>query len=268
MRLMEKVTAPGLLAQKGSGRGLSCLTAYDFTFAQLADEAGVDMILVGDSLANTMLGFETTLGADLDAMVHHTAAVCRGVKHALVIADMPFGSYQASEEKAVESAVALMRAGAGAVKLEGAYTGAIRAILKAGIPVMGHLGFTPQSVHAFGGHKMQGKGETGENVLADAKALDEAGVFGMVLELIPSALAEKITAAVAAVTIGIGAGAQCDGQVQVMHDLLGLSAVIYRHAMAYTDLRKSVLQAFSQFTQDVSNHTLIEPGIAVENSKK
>lgn len=249
--MKNRQTAPSILAKKGSGEGVVVLTAYDAAFGSLADEAGVDIILVGDSVANTCLGFSSTVSATLEMMVHHTAAVCRAVQNALVVADMPFGSYGSSVAQAVDSAVELMRAGAGAVKLEGVYLEEIRAIIKAGIPVMGHCGMTPQSVHNFGGHKVQGKGDAGKKVLADATELSKAGCFATVLELIPSELGQEITQKVSNITIGIGAGPHTDGQVQVLHDMLGLSPMKFRHAKAYCDGRSITLQAMQDYARAV-----------------
>lgn len=231
--MADRVTAPMFRSMKTDGRRIVVVTAYDACTASLAEAAGVDAILVGDSVGNVALGMPTTLQMSLEAMVHHTAAAARGATRCLIIADMPFGSYQASDAHAVESAVALIKAGAEAVKVEGAYDDRVRAILRAGIPVMGHLGLTPQSIHAFGGHKVQGKGESADAIRRAAKALDDAGVFGMVLELVPGQLALEITQQVSCPTIGIGAGKGCDGQVQVFHDVVGLTRRIYKHAHAY-----------------------------------
>ncbi len=219
---------------KAAGSKVVCITAYDSTTARIADLAGADLILVGDSVANTMLGLETTLEVDLAAMVHHTRAVATSVIHALLVSDMPFGSYQGSSSQAVDSAVALMKAGAHAVKLEGDYTEAIEAICKAGIPVMGHVGMTPQSVHTFGGFKVQGK-DNGAQILNAATSIAKAGVFSMVIELVPANLAMEITKAVDCPTIGIGAGPHCDGEIQVFHDIVGLSPSVFRHSKKYCE---------------------------------
>ncbi len=247
----DKVTAPEVRAMKNGGRRVVCVTAYDAVTGALVDEAGVDIALVGDSVGNVVLGYSSTIPVSLDEMARHTAAAARGVRRALLVADMPFGSYQSSPAQAVESAVTLVKAGAEAVKIEGAYCEAAGAILRAGIPVMGHVGMTPQSVHAFGGHRVQGKGESGKAVLRDAQALDEVGVFAIVLELVPRRLAAEITECVGAVTIGIGAGPDCDGQVQVFHDIMGLSERPYRHSKVFTNGRESFLTGLRAFAEEV-----------------
>lgn len=236
---------------KARGEKVVCVTAYDTPTAQMADAAGVDVVLVGDSVGNVVLGYESTVPVTMAEMLHHTRAVVRGVGHALVVADMPFGSYQASTESAVNAAVECMKAGAQAVKLEGAYPEAVRAMVRAGIPVMGHVGMTPQSVHAFGGFRVQGKGEEGKVVIDAAKALDEAGVFAMVLELIPSELARTISATVACPTIGIGAGVGCDGQIQVFHDVMGLSTFRLRHAKRYVEGYSLMVDGLKQYADEV-----------------
>lgn len=233
------------------GDAIVCVTAYDAVTGTVADEAGVDLILVGDSVGNVVLGYETTLPVTLDHMLHHVAAVRRGVHGTFLVADMPFGSYQSSAAQAVDSAVALMRVGAEAVKLEGAYVEQIAAIVAAGIPVMGHVGMTPQSVNAFGGFKMQGKGEAGADVLAAALAIQEAGAFSIVLELIPSPLAQSITSSLEIPTIGIGAGPFCDGQIQVFHDLVGLSPQVFRHAKRYMNGREAFANALNAYVGEV-----------------
>jgi 3-methyl-2-oxobutanoate hydroxymethyltransferase len=230
----SKITAPDVFRMKGSGDKVVCITAYDSTTARIADKAGADLILVGDSVANTLLGLETTLGVDLATMVHHTRAVASSVSHALLVADMPFGSYQSSVAQAVDSAIELVKAGAHAVKLEGEYAEAIEAICKAGIPVMGHVGMTPQSVHSFGGFRVQGK-DNKEIVLEAARSVDRAGVFSMVIELVPAGVAKEITEMVICPTIGIGAGPNCDGEIQVFHDIVGLSPNVFRHSKRYCD---------------------------------
>lgn len=256
--MSEKITAPKVLGMKGQ-RKVVCLTAYDVTFARLADEAGVDLILVGDSLGNVMLGHDTTLPVTIEDMAHHTKAVRRGVTRALLVADLPFGSYQESTAQAVRSSVALMRAGAEAVKLEGDYPEAVEALVKAGIPVMGHVGFTPQSVNRFGGFKVQGRGEGGADVESVAQRLDSAGVFATVLELIPAALASTISGSVANPTIGIGAGAGCDGQIQVLHDVLGLSQGAFKHAKRYLDGATLIAEALKHYAADVRSASFPGP---------
>ncbi len=249
--MAARITAPLVRRMKAKGEKVVCVTAYDFPSARLADQAGVNLILVGDSLGNVVLGYENTLAVDLAAMVHHTAAAARGVHRALLVADLPFGSYQASKEQAVHSAVALVKAGAQAVKPEGADLETVHAILNAGIPVMGHVGMTPQSVHRFGGFKVQGKGEEGDRILAEARALDEAGVFAIVLELIPMALAKRISEGIDCPTIGIGAGPHCDGQVQVLHDVLGLGSEMFKHTKRYLEGGGLIGDALQQYAAEV-----------------
>jgi 3-methyl-2-oxobutanoate hydroxymethyltransferase len=247
----DKVTAPKVRAMRRKGERIVCLTAYDAIFGEMADSAGVDVVLVGDSVGNTALGYETTIPVTLDEMAHHTRATHRGVKRALLVADLPFGSYQSSVAQAVSSAVTLIKAGAEAVKLEGDYTEAIVAIVKAGIPVMGHVGMTPQSVNAFGGPKVQGKSEDGESILAAAKAVEKAGAFAIVLELIPADLAVRITEALNIPTIGIGAGLGCSGQIQVLYDILGFSKMSFRHAKAYTEGYRCLADALARYALEV-----------------
>jgi 3-methyl-2-oxobutanoate hydroxymethyltransferase len=247
----DKVTALRLKAMKHRSEKIVCVTAYDAYFGRLMDEAGVDVVLVGDSLGNVLLGYETTVPVTLDQMVHHTAAVRHGVKRAMLVADMPFGSYQSSVSQCVDSAVALMKAGAEAVKLEGGYYDEIAALVKAGIPVMGHLGMTPQSVNKFGGFKVQGKGAEGRSVIDSAKALEQAGAFSMVLELIPGNLASDVTAEVGIPTIGIGAGPCCDGQIQVMHDILGMSNLEFKHAKRFIEGERLLLEGLRAYTESV-----------------
>lgn len=211
---------------KKQGKKLTMLTAYDYSTAKLFDEAGVDSMLVGDSLGMTMLGYDSTLPVTMEDMIHHTKAVVRGAKNALVVGDMPYMSYHLSVQQAVENAGRFIKeAGAQAVKLEGgaAFCPEIEAITRASIPVVGHLGLTPQSINAFGGFKVQGKSEeAARKIIEDAQALEAAGAFAIVLECVPAKLAEIITAKVAVPTIGIGAGAGCDGQVLVYQDMLGM----------------------------------------------
>jgi len=247
--MSDKVTAPRIRAMKGRERIVS-ITAYDAPMAKLADEAGVDFILVGDSVGDVVLGYPTTIPVTLEEILHHTRAVRRGVSRALLVADMPFGTYQPSVEVAMESAVALMKAGAEAVKVEGA-SESISHMVKAGIPVMGHVGLTPQSVFAFGGHKVQGKGEDADVILKAAQYVQEQGAFAVVLELVPAALAARITKCLDIPTIGIGAGVQCDGQIQVLHDVLGLSERVFKHAKPFMDGRGEVQKALKQYTDEV-----------------
>ena len=256
----KKVTVPDILRMKPAGERITMVTAYDCPFARLLDEAGVDILLVGDSLGMVVQGQDTTLPVTLDEMVYHTRMVARGRKRALVLGDLPFGSYQASPRRAVESAVRLVKeGGAEAVKLEGgtAMARTIEAIAAIDVPVVGHVGLTPQSVHRMGGHRVQGRraghapGER-ERVLDDARAVQAAGAFAVVLECIPLDLAAEITAELAIPTIGIGAGAHCDGQVLVMHDLLGLSTDwTPRFAKRYAELGREVVRAAGEYVAEV-----------------
>jgi 3-methyl-2-oxobutanoate hydroxymethyltransferase len=256
VRTSAPVTVPALRAMKGRGERISVVTAYDATFARLLDEAGVDALLVGDSLGMVIQGRDSTLSVTLDEMLYHTRAVCRGARRAHVVADMPFLSWQVSPEEALRNAGRLVaEGGAHAVKLEGGVQAAatIGRVVDAGIPVMGHVGLLPQSVHAMGGFKVQGRTEDqAERVLRDAIAVAEAGCYAIVLEGIPSDLAARITAAVEVPTIGIGAGPACDGQVLVCYDLLGLTAdlrpkFVKRYAEFFADGRA----AASQYVEDV-----------------
>jgi len=252
----DKVTTATIRARKGSGERTAVLTAYDVVFARLADEAGIDVVLVGDSLGMVVQGERTTLAVTLDDMVYHTRIVSRGVRRAHLVADMPFMSYQASVEDGVRAAGRLLKEGrAEAVKLEGGVEIAelVRRLVTAGIPVMGHVGMTPQSVHEFGGFKLQGRSdEQRAKILADARAVAEAGAYAIVVETVPQALAAEITRAVPAVTIGIGAGPDCDGQVMVMHDLLGLEpAWKPRFVRRYAEMGKAAGEAFAAYAADV-----------------
>jgi len=253
----KKVTAPSLRDMKERGEPIVMLTAYDYRTAYLMDQAGVDVVLVGDSVGNAVMGLPDTLGVTMDDMLHHVAMVARGVNRALVVADMPFMSYQLSAEQAAENAGRFVKeARAQSVKLEGGvdlFGDRIAAIMRCGIPVMGHLGLTPQSVHQIGGYKVQGRGEEGTvRLLEQAHALEDAGVFSLVLECIPMAVAEKITAELSVPTIGIGAGPRCDGQVLVTTDLLGLTWERELHfAKKYADLQSTMRDAFRQFAEDV-----------------
>jgi 3-methyl-2-oxobutanoate hydroxymethyltransferase len=250
------VTALDLQAMRQRGERIVALTAYDYTTARMADAAGVDFILVGDSLAMVMLGHDSTLPVTMDEMVHHTKAVVRGTRRALVVADLPFGSYHASVEEAVRNAARFLKeAGAKAVKLEGGQerqVACIQAIVQAGIPVVAHLGFTPQAVHAIG-MRVQAKSEdTIKALLAQAEAVQAAGACSVVLELVPAEVAALVTARVQIPTIGIGAGVGCSGQIQVVHDLLGLYPDFKpRHAKRYAELHDPIVQAIAQYADDV-----------------
>lgn len=236
------------------------ITAYDYTFAQLADRAGAHMLLVGDSLGMVIQGHETTLPVTLDEMVYHSKIVARAARNAMVVADLPFMSFQMSSDEAMSSAGRLMKeALVDAVKLEGGEQMAptVRRLTEAGIPVVGHVGLTPQSVHQLGGYKVQGKSlGAARRLIADAEALDEAGAFAIVLETIPTQLARVITERVSAATIGIGAGMDCDGQIQVLHDVLGLlSDLNPRHAKKYVDLAPIVSDALCSYHREVSDRS-------------
>jgi 3-methyl-2-oxobutanoate hydroxymethyltransferase len=248
----ERITVPTLRERKSRGEKIVTLTAYDYPSARLAERAGVDVVLVGDTLGIMALGYDTTVPVTLEEMLHHVRAVRRAVKHALLIADMPFGTYQTGPEEAIRNAMRLMKeGGAQAVKLEGGapVVETVRRMTGAGIPVMGHLGLMPQSVHLLGGYKAQGRHpEEAQRILDDAKALDAAGAFGLVLETIPAELAAQITAAISLPTIGIGAGPFCDGQVQVWHDILGIyPGKDLRHVKRYArigDLTEAALREY------------------------
>ncbi|MDH3425403.1 MAG: 3-methyl-2-oxobutanoate hydroxymethyltransferase [Acidimicrobiia bacterium] len=253
--MRDPITVPAVKVRKG-GPKLKMTTAYDAPTARIAERAGADIILVGDSVANVVLGYEDTLSVTIDDMVHHTAAVTRTRPSALVVGDMPWMSYHLSAEDTVRNAGRLVReGGAGAVKLEGGRKrlDMVEALLSAEIPVMGHLGLTPQSVHSMGGYKVQGKQvAAARDLIEDAKALDGAGVFSIVLEGVPATLAQLVTKEVSAPTIGIGAGPHCDGQVLVLHDILGLSdGPAPKFVRAYADLGGEASKALERFFDDV-----------------
>jgi len=246
------------------GERIAMLTAYDYPTARILDDAGIPMLLVGDSLGQVMLGYDSTVRVTMAEMLHHTKAVVRGTNHALVVADMPFLSYGVTPEASLENAGQLMReGGAGAVKLEGGERSArtIETIVRAGIPVMSHIGLTPQSIHQLGGHKVQGKTrEAGRRLMADALAIQEAGAFAVVLELVPEQLAAAITERLRIPTIGIGAGAGCAGQVQVVTDLLGMSADFTpKHARHYAELYRVIKAAAESYRDDVKAGTFPGP---------
>jgi len=251
-----RVTASELKAMKRRGERIVMLTAYDFPSARLVDAAGADVILVGDTLGMVVLGYDTTVPVTMEEMLHHVKAVVRGVRHALVVADMPFMSYQIGADDALRNAARFLKeAGAQAVKLEGGTTVAdtVRRLVDAGIPVMGHIGLTPQSLHQFGGYKVQGKTpQAAIRLMNDAIALEQAGAFAVVLELVPSALARLITQRLRVPTIGIGAGADCDGQVQVFHDLLGLfEGFVPKHTRQYAQVGETIRTALAAYASDV-----------------
>lgn len=255
-----KNTAVTFKEAKQKGEKLTMLTAYDYSTAKLMDGAGVNSILVGDSLGNVVLGYEDTISVTMEDMIHHGAAVARGAKNALVIVDMPFMSYQTNVYDAVVNAGRLMKEGrAGAVKLEGGVSVCpqIRAITEAGIPVMGHLGLTPQSINAFGGHKVQGKTESAaKKILEDARAVEEAGAFGIVLECVPAKLAELVTKNISIPTIGIGAGNVCDGQVLVYQDMLGMfSDFTPKFVRKFANVGEVMTAAFKEYIKAVGDGT-------------
>ncbi len=253
----HRVTVRSLAARKRRAEPFTMLTAYDFTFARIFDEAGVDVLLVGDSLGNVVQGCDTTLPVTLDEVVYHTRLVARGVRRALVVADMPFGSYQVGPEDAVRTAIRLVKeAGAHAVKLEGGRSVAesIRRIVGAQIPVMAHVGLTPQSVNQMGGYRVQGRGDEGrQQVIEDALAVQEAGAFAVVLEGIPETLGREVTQQLSIPTIGIGAGVHCDAQVLVMHDLLGLNDWTPSFVKQYANLGAETSKAARAYIEDVTN---------------
>jgi 3-methyl-2-oxobutanoate hydroxymethyltransferase len=251
-----KITAPAIVDMKRRGEVIAVVTAYDFPTARLADQAGVEVLLVGDSLGTVVLGYESTLPVTMDDMLHHTRAVTRAKPSALVVGDLPFMSYQASVEQAVMNAGRFVQeAGADAVKLEGGERNAdaVRRIVEAGVPVMGHLGLTPQSVLAFGGYKVQARGEADqERLLREAKALESAGCFAIVLEGIPAKLGTTVSRELTIPTIGIGAGVGCDGQVLVSHDLLGLyHGRTAKFVRRYAELGDATRDAFARYVADV-----------------
>ena len=253
----HRVTVRSLASRKRKAEPFSMLTAYDFTFARIFDEAGVDVLLVGDSLGNVVQGCDTTLPVSLDEVVYHTRLVARGVRRAMVVGDMPFGSFQVSPEDAVRSAIRLVKeGGAQAVKLEGGRVVAetVRRIVSAQIPVMGHVGLTPQSVNHMGGFRVQGRGDEGRHqVLEDALAVQEAGAFAVVLEGIPEDLGKEVTQQLSIPTIGIGAGVHCDAQVLVMHDLLGLNDWTPSFVKQYGNLGAQASKAARSYIDDVVN---------------
>lgn len=245
---------------KQEGKKLSMITAYDYTMAKLVDEARVNAILVGDSLGMVMLGYEDTLSVTMEDMIHHTAAVTRGAKNALIVADLPFMSYQTSVKDAVVNAGRLMKEGrANAVKLEGGirFQEHIRAIVDASIPVVGHIGMTPQSVHVFGGFKVQGKSEkAAKQLLEDALAVEQAGAFAVVLECVPAALAEVVTQKLSIPTIGIGAGASCDGQVLVYQDMLGMNQdFVPKFTKQFANIGNEIIEGVKTYIQEIQAGT-------------
>lgn len=252
---MKKVTIPSLLSKKRRGERLTMLTAYDATFGRLVDEAGVDLILVGDSLGMVIQGGENTLGVTVDDVIYHCKAVARGAQRSLIVADMPFMSYQINADETLRNAGRMLAEGqAQAVKMEGAQVApTIKRVVEAGIPVMGHLGLTPQSVHALGGFVVQGKNQhAAQKMIDEARRLEDAGCFSVVLESVPTVLANSITQALEIPTIGIGAGVGCDGQVLVIYDLLGLNPDFKpKFVKRYAELGVSAREAASAFVDEV-----------------
>jgi 3-methyl-2-oxobutanoate hydroxymethyltransferase len=251
-----RVSINDLKEMKPKKEKIVMLTAYDYSTAKLVDEAGIPSILVGDSLGMVMLGYESTVLVTLDEMIHHTKAVAKGTRQSLVIGDMPFMTYQTNISDALRNAARFIQeGGAQAVKLEGGVTVAetVKRIVDCGIPVMGHIGLTPQSIHQLGGHKVQGKTpEAAERLLRDARALEQAGAFAVVLELVPAPLSKLITQKISIPTIGIGAGPDCDGQIQVISDLLGLfSDFVPRHAKQYAKLAGTIRPAIAEYMTEV-----------------
>jgi 3-methyl-2-oxobutanoate hydroxymethyltransferase len=253
-----RVTVPEIAAMKAAGTKIAMLTAYDATFARLVDDAGMDMILVGDSAGMVIAGAGTTLAVDLDEMMYHVRAVARAQPAALIVGDLPFGSYQVGPEQAIESSVRLLKAGSECVKLEGGTSmeQTIAALVRVDIPVVGHIGLTPQSVHRMGGHRVQGRNagvEAGQRdrLMDDALAVERAGAFSVVIEGVPRSLAAEITAKLTIPTIGIGAGPDCDGQVLVLHDVLGLSDQRFKFAKHYADLRAATMTAAREYVDEV-----------------
>ncbi|RTL56809.1 MAG: 3-methyl-2-oxobutanoate hydroxymethyltransferase [Sphingobacteriales bacterium] len=256
---IKKITTHTLQKMKSGGEKISMLTAYDYSFAGIFDAAGIDVILVGDSASNVMAGHETTLPITLDQMIYHAASVIRAVRRSLVVVDLPFGTYQSNSDIALASAIRIMKeTGAHAIKLEGGeeVLESIQRIVKAGIPVMGHLGLTPQSIYQFGTYAVRAtQNEEAEKLKNDVLLLQQAGCFGIVLEKIPAQLAKTVTQSVQIPTIGIGAGPHCDGQVLVMHDMLGINTEFKpRFLRQYLNLHEQITQAVQQYIQDVKTN--------------
>lgn len=253
---VSKITVPIILDRKLRGEKITCLTSYDYPSARLVDEVGIDMILVGDSLAQVVLGYDSTIPVTLDEMLHHLRAVRRAVRRALLIVDLPYGAYHQGEEEALRAGIRCLKEGAEAVKLEGGRKRAatVRRLVDAEIPVVGHIGLTPQSVHSLGGYRVQGRTlESASDLLADAQAVEDAGAFALVLEGIPRELAALITGRLRIPTIGIGAGPDCDGQILVIHDLLGLSLrPAPKFVRAYAELAAEIRGALAQYREDIT----------------
>ena len=255
---VKKITTNTLQKMKSNGEKISMITAYDFSFAKIFDSAGIDVILVGDSASNVMAGHETTLPITLDQIIYHASSVIRGIDRCLVVVDIPFGYYQSNSEIALASAVRIMKeTGAHAVKLEGGeeVLDSVRRIISAGVPVMGHLGLTPQSIYKFGTYAVRAQEEVEANKLKkDAKLLEKAGCFGIVLEKIPASLAKEVSDSIHIPTIGIGAGGHCDGQVLVMHDMLGINTEFKpRFLRQYLNIHEQATSAVQQYIEDIKS---------------
>lgn len=255
---VRKITTNTLQKMKESGEKISMLTAYDFSFAKIFDEAGIDILLVGDSASNVMAGHETTLPITLDQMIYHAASVVRGVSRALVVVDLPFGTYQGDSKEALKSTIRIMKeTGAHAIKLEGGaeVIDSVKRIVGAGVPVMGHLGLTPQSIYKFGTYTVRAKeDEEAAKLRSDSVLLQEAGCFGLVLEKIPATLASEVSQNLSIPTIGIGAGNGCDGQVLVMHDMLGINVEFRpRFLRTYLNMHEQITGAIHQYIEDVKS---------------
>src|SRR5688572_1822807 len=253
---VKRITTNTLQKMKSAGEKISMLTAYDFSFAKIIDSAGIDVILVGDSASNVMAGHETTLPITLDQMIYHASSVIRGVERCLVVVDLPFGSYQSNSDIALASAIRIMKeTGAHSIKLEGGeeVLDSVKKIVSAGIPVMGHLGLTPQSIYKFGTYTVRAKEEEeAAKLKKDARLLQDAGCYALVLEKIPAVLAKEVTASLTIPTIGIGAGIHCDGQVLVMHDMLGINTEFKpRFLRQYMNIHEQAIQAVKQYINDV-----------------
>ncbi len=256
---VKKITTHTLQKMKGAGEKISMITAYDFSFAKIMDDAGIDVILVGDSASNVMAGHETTLPITLDQMIYHASSVLRGVSRCFVVVDLPFGSYQSNPKEALTSAIRIMKeTGAHAIKLEGGeeVIESVNRIVAAGIPVMGHLGLTPQSIYKFGTYTVRAKEEVEATKLRnDAKLLEQAGCFGIVLEKIPASLAKEVSESLQIPTIGIGAGRHCDGQVLVMHDMLGINTEFKpRFLRKYLNLHEQITGAVQHYIKDIKSN--------------
>lgn len=257
---VKRITTATLQKMKESGKKISMLTAYDFSFAKIIDQSGIDVILVGDSASNLMAGHETTLPITLDQMIYHASSVVRGAKRCLIVVDLPFGAYQSNSDIALASAIRIMKeTGAHAIKLEGGeeVLDSVKRIISAGIPVMAHLGLTPQSIYKFGSYTVRAKGETeAKKLKSDASLLQEAGCFALVLEKIPALLAKEVTDVLIIPTIGIGAGKYCDGQVLVMHDMLGINTEFKpRFLRQYLNISEQIGGAVKKYIDDVKGGT-------------